>query len=66
MALERLTEVERKNIEEQILAKLVHGKLPCAVAFDLAEEMKISRRELGELLNALKFKVSGCQLGCFR
>jgi hypothetical protein len=31
----------------------------------LAEDLKISRKELGDLLNDLKIKIINCQLGCF-
>jgi len=52
-------------VEQKIKASLVNGKLPCAVAFKIAKEMKVSPREVGDTANRLKIKICNCQLGCF-
>ncbi len=57
--------VDRKKVEESILGRAKQGKIPCAVCFKIAEEHGISKRELGEILDEIKIKVSQCQLGCF-
>lgn len=54
-----------KDLKGKIQAAAPEGKIPCATAFHLAQELGISRRELGELLNELRIKVIECQLGCF-
>jgi biotin operon repressor len=54
-----------QDLKEKIRAAAPEGKLPCAAAFKLAEQLGISRKEMGELLNELKIKVTQCQLGCF-
>jgi hypothetical protein len=41
------------------------GKIPCAMAFKIAKECGVSTREIGNLLNQVKIKISSCQLGCF-
>ncbi len=41
------------------------GKISCNTAFTLAEKYKLSRSEMGELLNQQKIKIVNCQLGCF-
>ena len=41
------------------------GKISCKQALKLAEEEGISSGDLGKLLNEIKVKVAGCQLGCF-
>ena len=55
--------------QEEIIAKLKDaakdGKIPCAMAFKIAKESSVSIREIGNLLNQLKIKISNCQLGCF-
>lgn len=56
---------DRKKLEEAILEESKGGKLPCAVCFKIAEDFGISKREMGEVLNKMKIKVSQCQLGCF-
>ena len=55
--------------QEEIIARLKEaardGKIPCAMAFKIAKECSVSTREIGNLLNQLKIKISSCQLGCF-
>ena len=55
--------------QEEIIAKLKEaakdGKIPCAMAFKIAKECNVSTKEIGNLLNQLKIKISSCQLGCF-
>lgn len=66
-------EVESLNKEqenrEQIIVRLKDqakdGKISCTVARRVAEEMKVSPREIGPLCDELKIKIMGCELGCF-
>ena len=55
--------------QEEIIAKLKDaakdGKIPCARAFKIAQECNVSTKEIGNLLNQVKIKISNCQLGCF-
>ena len=60
-----MNEVDRKNLKETILKKAKDGKLPCAMCFKIAEDFKISKREMGKILNEIKVRISQCQLGCF-
>lgn len=55
----------KADLKTKIKDAVPEGKLPCAAAFRLAEELGISRAEMGELLNELKIKIMQCQLGCF-
>jgi hypothetical protein len=57
--------MDRDKLEKVILEKSKVGKLPCAVSFKIAEEFGISNKEMGEILNEMKIKISQCQLGCF-
>ena len=57
-----MSQEELRNI---IRAAAPEGKIPCAAAFKLAEDLGISRQELGNLLNELRIKIIQCQLGCF-
>jgi biotin operon repressor len=54
-----------EDLKAKIKAAAPEGKISCAAAFRLAEELGISRRDLGEHLNELYVKISQCQLGCF-
>ncbi len=54
-----------EEIKSRIQAATPDGKIPCATAFQLAEELGLSRKRMGELLNELHIKIIHCQLGCF-
>ena len=41
------------------------GKLPCKRAFQLAEELNLSIKDIGDICNAESIKIITCQLGCF-
>ena len=53
------------ELDTKIKASLVNGKLPCAVAFGIAKELKVSPRDVGDAANRLSLKISSCQRGCF-
>jgi len=53
------------ELEAKMRSSLVNGRLPCAIAFQIAKELKVSLKEIGETANKLGIKISGCQLGCF-
>ena len=55
----------KEELKAKIKAAAPQGKIPCAAAFKVAEEVGISRAEMGELLNEMKIKIIQCQLGCF-
>ena len=53
------------ELERKVKSSLVNGRLPCAVAFKIARELKVSPRGVGDAANRLSIKISNCQLGCF-
>jgi hypothetical protein len=53
------------ELDKKIQASLVDGKLPCGAAFQIAKELNVQVKEIGEACNRLKIKVRSCQLGCF-
>ena len=53
------------KLEEKIMQSLVNGKLPCAAAFKIADEMRVVPRSVKETADELDIKISSCQLGCF-
>jgi hypothetical protein len=57
--------MHEEEVKSRIKAAAPEGKIPCAAAFRLAEELGISRQDLGNLLNDLRIKIVQCQLGCF-
>ena len=58
--------MDRKKVEEAILANTKGGKIPCASCFKIAEDLGIAKQEIGEILNQMKIKIGYCQLGCFQ
>lgn len=68
LSLERVISMQKEQREKLIAA--IHeaaseGKITCSQATQLADEHQFSRLEMGNLLNELKIKIKGCQLGCF-
>jgi len=55
----------QEELKTRINAAAPEGKIPCGAAFKLAEELQISRKDMGDLLNDLHIKIIQCQLGCF-
>lgn len=53
------------ELEARVKTLSVGGKLPCATAFQIARELKVSQKEVGDMANKLKIRLSQCQLGCF-
>lgn len=58
------SEVDDK-VMEAVKAKADEGRISCAVALKLAEEMKVPAGEVGKAANALDIKIVKCSLGCF-
>jgi hypothetical protein len=54
-----------EELKTKIREAAPQGKIPCATAFQVAKELGISRKEMGQLLNELRIKIIDCQLGCF-
>ena len=54
------------ELQEAIRQSLVQGKLPCKAAWDIAEEFGLGKMEVSAACEALKIKISSCQLGTFR
>ena len=52
-------------LEAAIREALVKGKLPCASAWAIAKKFKIAKMEASSACEALKIKISACQLGTF-
>lgn len=51
---------------QRVNNSLVHGKLPCAVAFRIAEEMGVHVSQVGQAADLARVKIAQCQLGCFK
>jgi MOSC domain-containing protein YiiM len=56
---------EEKVLREALRTASEDGKIPCAEAFQVAEEFKVPKKKVGEILNKMGIKIRQCQLGCF-
>jgi hypothetical protein len=51
----------RKLIQE----KQHNGSISCKAAMEIAEQAGLPPIQIGKMLNEMKIKIRGCQLGCF-
>lgn len=58
--------INEDKIKEALVKAAPNGKLPCAKAFQLAEELGVAQKKIGDTANQLKIKINSCQLGCFK
>jgi len=57
--------MSQEELKAKIKAAAPENKISCAAAMRLAEDLVISRKDMGKLLNELRIKIIQCQLGCF-
>jgi hypothetical protein len=53
------------RIKEELTNKAKNGRLPCAVARQIARDLSVPYRKVGEAADELKIKIIECELGCF-
>jgi hypothetical protein len=54
-----------EGLKEEMLKKVIDGRLPCAAARRLAEEFGLPYKDIGAAADELGIKIKDCQLGCF-
>jgi hypothetical protein len=54
-----------QKVLEAVKGKAEEGRISCAVALKLAEELGVPAMEVGKAANALNIKIAKCSLGCF-
>jgi len=55
----------KEKLKKELINKAVNGKISCAVARKIAEELEVSYKEIGSAADELAIKIKDCQLGCF-
>lgn len=58
-------EKDDARIRERMGERASDGRLPCAVAFALAEELGVSPAVIGEYADEMEIRLVKCQLGLF-
>jgi hypothetical protein len=63
----RLNPVETvaPELEEAVRKAMVNERLPCASAWQISGKLGIGKMEVSSACEALKIKISSCQLGAF-
>jgi len=56
---------DKNAVIKKIKSQARENKISCKQAMKIAEELQISTKELGSILNEEKIKIVHCQLGCF-
>ncbi len=54
-----------KRVIEAVQAAAGEGRLTCAQARKLADELGVSPARVGAACDQLKIKIKACELGCF-
>ena len=54
------------ELEEKIVSSLVKDRLSCPVALNIAKDLKVNPKQVGDTANKLEKKVANCQLGFFK
>ncbi len=57
--------MDKKAIMDKVKGQLQDGKISCRRARKLAEDEGITCKDMGDLLNENKVKITDCELGCF-
>jgi len=53
------------SVKDEILKRAKGGKIPCAVAFEMAKDLQVSPAEVGKTTDLLNLWLNKCQLGLF-
>lgn len=64
--MSKIEEIQlKKSIETLLKERSNNGRITCAEARKIAEELKVPYIEVGRMANELKIKIKKCELGCF-
>jgi hypothetical protein len=52
-------------VKDMLAEKTGNGEIACAVAFQIADELKVSPADIGKTMDLMELKLIKCQLGLF-
>lgn len=61
-----LSDEQLAALEARVRNSLTKGYLPCAIAFKIAQESGVPRVAVGQVVDAIGHRITGCQIGCFK
>ena len=61
-----LSQKSLSQLENTVKASLKDGYLSCPMAFKIADEAKVPKIAVGEMVDRLGIRVTSCQIGCFK
>ena len=53
------------TVRQEIRSVLLEGRLPCARAFGVSQQLSITPLQVGDIASAMSIRISLCQLGLF-
>jgi hypothetical protein len=54
------------DIREFIKKQCPSNRISCEKVFKISEELGVSKKEIGQIVNELEIKIHSCQIGCFK
>ena len=54
-----------EELQARIRGRAVEGELPCATAWDIAQELTMKRMDVAGAAESMGIRITQCQLGCF-
>lgn len=56
---------KKETIIKELKTLAEDNRISCTVARQLAEDLQVSPREVGEMCDELNIRIFACELGCF-
>ena len=61
----RATEKPSPEIKNEIEKRSINNEIPCAVAFEIVEDIGVLPAEVGKTIDLMNYKLVKCQLGLY-
>ncbi len=61
----KATEKPNPEIKNKIEKRSKNKEIPCAVAFEIAEDIRVLPAEVGKTIDLMNYELVKCQLGLF-
>jgi len=54
-----------EKVKVEVMKRAQDGRISCTTAQQIAKDLEVSVREVGQSCDELKIKIYACELGCF-